>query len=74
MESHLLSIPVYASFGSCPTAEQRAAIEGLVRRLLDARGQGPQASAWEAEPNRWVYQVYGLSAGKIGVVEREHHG
>jgi len=57
-----------------PTAEQRAAIEGLVRRLLDARGQGPQVSAWEGELNRWVYQVYGLSAEEIGVVEGEHHG
>ncbi|HQE92161.1 MAG TPA: TaqI-like C-terminal specificity domain-containing protein [Anaerolineae bacterium] len=52
-----------------PTPDQRAAIEGLVRRLLDARGQGPQVSAWEAELNALVYQVYGLTAEEIKVVE-----
>ncbi len=52
-----------------PTAAQRAAIEELVRRLLDARGQVPQVAVWEAELNALVYQVYGLSAEEIGVVE-----
>lgn len=57
-----------------PTPDQRAAIEGLVRRLLDARGQGPQVAAWEAELNALVYQVYGLTAEEIKVVEGEDHG
>ncbi len=52
-----------------PTAEERAAIEGLVRRLLDARGQGPQVAAWEAELNRWVYRVYRLTEAEIHIVE-----
>ena len=55
-----------------PTANQRAAIEELVRRLLDTRGQGPQVSAWEAELNAHVYQVYELSVEEIRVVEGEH--
>ncbi len=54
-----------------PTPDQRAAIEALVRRLLDARGQGPQVAAWEAELNALVYQVYGLTAEEIRVVEGE---
>ena len=57
-----------------PTPDQRAAIEGLVRHLLDARGQGPQVAAWEAELNALVYQVYGLTDEEIEVVEGEHHG
>ncbi len=57
-----------------PPPDQRAAIEGLVRHLLDARGQGPQVAAWEAELNALVYQVYGLTAEEIRVVEGEHHG
>ncbi len=52
-----------------PTPDQRAAIEGLVRKLLDARGQGPQVAAWEAELNARVYQVYGLTAEEIAVIE-----
>ncbi len=52
-----------------PTPDQRAAIETLVRRILDARGQGPQVAAWEAELNALVYQVYGLTAEEIKIVE-----
>lgn len=52
-----------------PTTEQRAAIEGLVRRLLDARGQGPQVSAWEAELNALVYQAYRLDSDEIALIE-----
>ncbi|HNT75577.1 MAG TPA: TaqI-like C-terminal specificity domain-containing protein [Anaerolineae bacterium] len=62
--SYLQQVPI-----PDPTPDQRAAIEGLVRKLLDARGQGPQVAAWEAELNARVYQVYGLTAEEIAVIE-----
>jgi len=37
-----------------------------VRKLLDAKGQGPQVAEWERELNALVY---GLTEGEIGVVE-----
>jgi hypothetical protein len=52
-----------------PTEAQREAIEALVRKLLDAEGQGPQVEAWEGELNALVYQVYGLSDEEIAIVE-----
>jgi len=36
------------------TPAQRAAIESLVRKLLDAEGQGPQVAGWERELNALV--------------------
>jgi len=48
---------------------QRAAIESLVRKLLDAGGQGPEVEAWEQELNALVYEVYGLTAEEIDIVE-----
>jgi hypothetical protein len=63
-ESYLLSMPVMPLCQFKLLPHRRAA-----RRLLDARGQGPQVAAWEAELNALVYQVYGLSAAEIGVVE-----
>jgi adenine-specific DNA-methyltransferase len=61
---HLSQIPI-----PTPTFAQRAAIESLVRRLLDAKGQGLQVAEWERELNALVYEVYGLTEGEIGVVE-----
>jgi len=52
-----------------PTASQRAAIEGLVEKCLAARGQGSQVAGWEAEINRLVYEVYGLTAAEVALVE-----
>jgi len=52
---------------------QRAAIESLVRKLLDAEGQGPQVSEWERELNALVYEVYGLTEEEVGVVEGRNH-
>jgi hypothetical protein len=40
-----------------------------VRKLLDAKGQGPQVAEWERELNEVVYEVYGLTEGEIGAVE-----
>ena len=51
------------------TPAQRAAIEALVRKLLDAKGQGPQVAEWERELNALVYELYGLTEEEIGVVE-----
>ncbi|MGA9350311.1 MAG: TaqI-like C-terminal specificity domain-containing protein [Anaerolineae bacterium] len=55
------------------TLAQRAAIEALVRKLLDAKGQGPQVAEWERELNALVYELYGLTEGEIGVVEGLDH-
>jgi adenine-specific DNA-methyltransferase len=52
-----------------PTLAEHSAIEGLVRKLLDAGGQGPQVEAWERELNALVYQVYGLTEEEIALVE-----
>ena len=51
------------------TSAQRAAIESLVRELLDAEGQGPQVAEWERELNALVYELYGLTGEEIGIVE-----
>jgi len=48
---------------------QRAAIEALVQKCLDARGQGPQVAQWEAEINRLVYELYHLTPAEIRLVE-----
>jgi hypothetical protein len=53
-----------------PTASQRAAIEALARKLLDAKGQGPQVAEWEQELNALVYEVYGLTNKEINLVEQ----
>ena len=40
-----------------------------MRKLLDAKGQGPQVAEGERELNALVYEVYGLTKGEIGIVE-----
>jgi len=55
------------------TPAQRAAIETLVRKLLDAKGQGPQVAEWERELNALVYELYGLTEEEIAVVEGLDH-
>jgi hypothetical protein len=54
-----------------PTEPQREAIEALVRKLLDAEGQGPHVEEWERELNALVYQVYGLTDDEIAIVEEQ---
>ena len=51
------------------TASQHTAIESLVRKLLDARGQGPHVAEWERALNGVVYEVYGLTEEEIAIVE-----
>ena len=53
-----------------PTKPQREAIEALVRKLLDAEGQGPQVECWERELNALVYEVYGLTEDEIYIIEQ----
>jgi hypothetical protein len=53
------------------TPAQRAAIEALVRKLLDAEGQGPQVAEWERELNGLVYELYGLTEKEIVAMEGE---
>ena len=55
------------------TPAQCAAIESLVRKLLDAEGQGPQVAEWERELNALVYEVYGLTEKEIAIVEGRNH-
>jgi len=52
-----------------PNSAQRAAIEALVRKLLDAEGQGPQVAEWEQELNALVYELYGLTGEEVAIVE-----
>ena len=52
-----------------PEPERRADIESLVRRLLDAKGQGPQVEEWERELNELVYGVYRLNRREIAMIE-----
>ena len=51
------------------TEAQRDAIEALVRKLLDAAGQGPHVEAWERELNALVYEVYELTDAEIAIIE-----
>ncbi|RKY65628.1 MAG: hypothetical protein DRQ02_09965 [Candidatus Latescibacterota bacterium] len=61
---YLSQIPVPAV-----TPAQRTAIEALVRKLLDAKGQGPQVAEWERELNAVVYEVYGLGGEEVAIIE-----
>jgi len=53
--------------------DQRAAIEALVRKLLDAEGQGQQVAEWEQELNILVYELYGLTDEEFRIVEEATH-
>lgn len=46
-------------------------IENLVNQILAAKQANPQAdvSAWEAEIDRLVYALYGLTPTEIAIVE-----
>ena len=63
---YLMQIPIRE-----PASGQRDAIESVVRKLLDAHGQGPQAAAWEEELNALVYEAYGLTHDEIALIEEE---
>lgn len=69
---------------SSPTPDQRAAIETLVRNLLDAHADAETSdvletsdvsasdiSAWEQDLNTLVYHVYGLTEDEIALINRE---
>jgi len=40
-----------------------------VCKLLNAKGQGPQVAEWERELNVLVYELYGLTAEEIAIIE-----
>jgi hypothetical protein len=63
-KSYMQQIPIPE-----PTPAQREAIEALVGKLLAAEGQGPRVPAWERALNALVYEVYGLTAEEIALVE-----
>jgi len=51
---------------------KRAAIAGLAGRLLDLRGTDESAlAALDAELNRRVYGLFGLSPDEVGIIEGE---
>ncbi len=52
-----------------PSSQQREAIESLVQKCLAVRGQGEAVAGWEADINRLVYEVYGLTASEVALVE-----
>jgi adenine-specific DNA-methyltransferase len=54
-----------------PQPADPAPIETRVRRILDAKAADPAAdvSALEAEIDRLVYQLYGLTADEIAIIE-----
>lgn len=56
--------------------EQQAPIIALVDKILDAKKENPQAdtSALEAEIDKLVYQLYGLTEEEIAVVEAANAG
>jgi hypothetical protein len=51
--------------------EQQAEMETLVQQLLDSKGQGPQAAAWEQALNQIVYRLYHLTPAEIALIEQE---
>jgi len=51
-----------------PTSSQVTTIESLVRKLLDARGQGPWVAEWEQKLNVIVYETYGLTKAEIDTI------
>jgi adenine-specific DNA-methyltransferase len=68
--NHLQSFFVYRIPIPLATAEERAAIAGLERRLLDLRSAGESAlAALEGELNRRVYGLFGVSEEEIGIIE-----
>ncbi len=52
----------------------RAAIVSLVQKCLDAKGQGPEVTAWEAEINARVARLYGLTETEVAAIEGPQAG
>ena len=63
---HIRNIPIPTA-----TKEQQQPIITLVNRILAAKKANPQAdtSAWEAEIDKLVYELYGLTEEEIKIVE-----
>ncbi|NWJ97022.1 MAG: Eco57I restriction-modification methylase domain-containing protein, partial [Chloroflexi bacterium] len=54
---------------STPKPEQRVKIEGLVNKLIEQGPDAPGATEWQAEIDRVVYEIYGLTDEEIALVE-----
>jgi len=54
-----------------PSSQQREMVEFLVRKLVGAKGQGPEVAAWERALNEIVYGLYGLTDEEIALIEAE---
>lgn len=50
--------------------DQQAEMETLVQHLLDSKGQGPQAAAYEQALNQIVYRLYDLTPAEIALIEQ----
>jgi hypothetical protein len=50
----------------------RTAIVTLVQRCLDANGQGPRITHWEAEINERVARLYGLTAEERKIIGKQY--
>ena len=63
--------PAGLEFFGVPAATQQhhAELEALVRRIVDAVGQGADVQALEAEVNERVYRLFGLSRDEIALIE-----
>lgn len=68
---HLRNIPIPSV-----SPEQQAPIIELVDKILSAKEANPQVdtSVWEAEIDKLVYQLYGLTEEEIAVVEAANAG
>ncbi len=52
-----------------PPRREQAELEALVRRIVDAVGQGTDVQALEAEVNARVYRLFGLTREEIALIE-----
>jgi len=51
------------------SSADRVAITSLVQKCLDAKGQGPEVAAWEAEINTHVARLYGLTEAEVADID-----
>jgi hypothetical protein len=63
---------IYVGYLPIPDAPptERQAIERLVRKLLDLRGEGEEVPNLEAELNERVYRLFGLTRSEIALIEQ----
>ena len=52
-------------------ADERAAIAALAQKCLDAKGQGSKVKEWEAEIDKRVARLYGVSTADLKAIKGE---